>query len=565
QSNNGQIFRTVNPYPQFNPSGDAAVLDKAMKTKALTLIFNEWLWISWVSGCQQALETALKAALKGDLENVVLALLKTPAQYDAELLKHATKGLGTDEDTLIEILASRTNKEIRDLKKVYKEEYKKDLEEDIKSDTHGSFRNALLALCKASRCEDNVVNEELADADAKAIYEAGEKRKGTDCTVFIDILTTRSPAQLRKVFQLYSKYSKVDVSKAVDLELSGDIENCLTAIGECVQNIYTHSTGQKATFSFNGPGTREKMLTRIIVSRSEIDLAKIKEEYKSKFGKTLCQEILDDTKGDYEKILLAHLSLAAGVDESTIIEVLVKRSNDQRQQIKAAYQQATGKPLDAALKAALKGDLEDVVLALLKTPAQYDAEQLKLAMKGIGTDELTLIEILASRTNKEIRDIKRVYKEVYKKELEDDIKSDTSGDFRNALTALLFHRLFAKQETSASPSTVFQMYSKYSKVDVGKAIDLELKGDIEDLLTAVVKCAGSKPAFFAEKLYLSMKGSGTRCKILTRVMVSRAELDMVKIKEEYKKMYGKTLYQDILDDTKGDYEKILLALCGSES
>ncbi|XP_028850878.1 annexin A1-like [Denticeps clupeoides] len=307
---------TVNPYPQFNPSGDAAVLDKAMKTKGIdeatiidilakrTNAQRQQIKAAYQQANGKALETALKAALKGDLENVVLALLKTPAQYDAELLKHATKGLGTDEDTLIEILASRTNKEIRDLKKVYKEEYKKDLEEDIKSDTHGSFRNALLALCKASRCEDNVVNEELADADAKAIYEAGEKRKGTDCTVFIDILTTRSPAQLRKVFQLYSKYSKVDVSKAVDLELSGDIENCLTAIVQCVGNKPVFFA-KKLNMSMKGPGTREKMLTRIIVSRSEIDLAKIKEEYKSKFGKTLCQEILDDTKGDYEKILLA--------------------------------------------------------------------------------------------------------------------------------------------------------------------------------------------------------------------------------------------------------------------
>lgn len=32
-----------------------------------------------------------------------------------------------------------------------------------------------------------------------------------------------------------------------------------------------------------------------------------------------------------------------GVDENTIIEILVKRSNEQRQQIKEAYQQATGK------------------------------------------------------------------------------------------------------------------------------------------------------------------------------------------------------------------------------
>uniref|UniRef100_A0AAY4CZT8 Annexin n=1 Tax=Denticeps clupeoides TaxID=299321 RepID=A0AAY4CZT8_9TELE len=291
---------TVNPYPQFNPSGDAAVLDKAMKTKGI----DEATIIDILAKRTNAQRQQIKAAYQQANGKVRHTLCDVHEIIDVGHMVAWRLGLGTDEDTLIEILASRTNKEIRDLKKVYKEEYKKDLEEDIKSDTHGSFRNALLALCKASRCEDNVVNEELADADAKAIYEAGEKRKGTDCTVFIDILTTRSPAQLRKVFQLYSKYSKVDVSKAVDLELSGDIENCLTAIVQCVGNKPVFFA-KKLNMSMKGPGTREKMLTRIIVSRSEIDLAKIKEEYKSKFGKTLCQEILDDTKGDYEKILLA--------------------------------------------------------------------------------------------------------------------------------------------------------------------------------------------------------------------------------------------------------------------
>ncbi|XP_061762766.1 annexin A1a isoform X1 [Nerophis ophidion] len=289
---------------------------------------------------------------------------------------------------------------------------------------------------------------------------------------------------------------------------------------------------------------------------------------------------------------------AKGVDENTIIELLVKRSNEQRQQIKEAYQQASGKPLDAALKKALKGDLEEVVMALLKTPAQYDAQLLKMAMKGMGTDEDTLVEILASRTNKEILDIKKAYKEDYKKDLEEDVRSDTSGDFRTALLTLckanrtegvcdqlidsdaraLYEAgegrkgkdcsVFIEILTSRSAShlrQVFDRYSKYSKIDVAKAIDLELKGDIENCLTAVVKCAGSRPAFFAERLYLAMKGSGTRKNILTRIMVSRSEKDMKLIKEEYKKKYGKTLYQDILDDTKGDYEKILLALCGSEN
>ncbi|XP_068168059.1 annexin A1a [Antennarius striatus] len=286
---------------------------------------------------------------------------------------------------------------------------------------------------------------------------------------------------------------------------------------------------------------------------------------------------------------------AKGVDENTIIEILVKRSNEQRQQIKQAYQQASGKPLEAALKNALKGDLEDVVLALLKTPAQYDAQLLKLAMKGLGTDEATLIEILASRNNVEILDIKKAYKEEYKKDLEDDIRSDTSGDFKAALLTLCkagrtegvcdqlidsdARCLYEAGEgrkgkdcsafieiltTRSAPHLrqVFERYSKYSKVDVAKAIDLQMKGDIERCLTAIVKCAGSRPAYFAERLNLAMKGKGACKPVLTRIMVSRSEIDLKRIKEEYKKNYGKTLYQDILDDTKGDYEKILLALCG---
>lgn len=289
---------------------------------------------------------------------------------------------------------------------------------------------------------------------------------------------------------------------------------------------------------------------------------------------------------------------AKGVDENTIIEILVKRSNQQRQQIKEAYQQASGKPLESALKNALKGDLEDVVLALLKTPAQYDAHELKGAMKGLGTSEDILIEILASRTNREILDIKQAYKEDYKKDLESDIKGDTSGEFKAALLELckanrtegvceqmvdsdaraLYEAGEGRKGKDCSTfieilctrsalhlRKVFERYSKYSKVDMAKVIDLEMKGDIESCLTAAVKCAGSRAAFFAEKLYLAMKGKGTRKNTLTRIMVSRSEIDMKRIKDEYKKNYGKTLYQEILDDTKGDYEKILLALCGGEN
>ena len=42
-------------------------------------------------------------------------------------------------------------------------------------------------------------------------------------------------------------------------------------------------------------------------------------------------------------ILINILWFFSGVDENTIIEILVKRSNEQRQQIKQVYQQSSGK------------------------------------------------------------------------------------------------------------------------------------------------------------------------------------------------------------------------------
>ncbi|MBN3281707.1 ANXA1 protein, partial [Polyodon spathula] len=238
----------------------------------------------------KALDAALKSVLSGHLIDVVAALLKTPAQYDAYLLKTAMKGLGTDEDCLIEVLASRTNKEIKEILKVYNDG-KNNLETDISSDTSDDFKRALLALSKGNRSEDNIVKEDLADSDARALYEAGEKRKGTDCQTFINILTTRSVPQLRKTFQKYTKYSKHDVSQALDLELKGDIESCLTAVVKCIGNKPAFFA-EKLYLAMKGSGTNEQVLTRIMVSRSEIDLHDIKAEYYKKYGKTLYQEIM---------------------------------------------------------------------------------------------------------------------------------------------------------------------------------------------------------------------------------------------------------------------------------
>jgi len=286
-----------------------------------------------------------------------------------------------------------------------------------------------------------------------------------------------------------------------------------------------------------------------------------------------------------------------GVDEDVIISVLVKRSNEQRQKIKVVYEASTGKKLDEDLKGALRSDLEDVSLALLMTPAQFDAFQLRKATKGLGTDEDVLVEILATRSNQEICEIKRVFKKEYKKELEDVIVSETSGDFTKALLAMLkanknesaevdmalaqkdAETLFESGENTAGTnvsafidiltthsgpqlSKTFEYYATVSDIKLPKALEMELKGDIEDCLIDIVKCAWNTPAFFSEKLHLAMKGYGTCEDTLIRVLVSRSEVDLKKILVQYRAMYNTSVQEDILEDTKGHYQQVLLGLCG---
>ncbi|XP_054838370.1 annexin A11 [Eublepharis macularius] len=286
-----------------------------------------------------------------------------------------------------------------------------------------------------------------------------------------------------------------------------------------------------------------------------------------------------------------------GTDEQAIIDCLGSCSNKQRQQIILSFKTAYGKDLIKDLKSELSGNFEKAVLAMLKTPVGFDVHEIKEAIKGAGTDEACLIEILASRSNEHVREISRAYKTEFKKTLEEAIRSDTSGHFQRLLISLSqgnrdestsvnmslvqtdAQALYAAGEnrlgtdeskfnailcarSRAHLRAVFSEYQRMCNRDIEKSISREMSGDLEQGMLAVVKCLKNTPAFFAERLHKAMKGAGTKDRTLIRIMVSRSEVDLLDIRQEYKRMYGKSLYTDITGDTSGDYRKILLKLCG---
>lgn len=289
----------------------------------------------------------------------------------------------------------------------------------------------------------------------------------------------------------------------------------------------------------------------------------------------------------------------AGTNEATVIEVLAHRTIAQRQRIKEAYKQTVGKDLADDLSSELSGNFKSVVLGLLMLAPVYDAYELRTAMKGAGTEEACLIDILASRSNAEIKTINAFYKKEYGNDLEDAVCGDTSGMFQRVLVSLLTAGRDESSNVDEAQAVqdakeiyeagearwgtdevkfltvlcvrnqnhllrVFEEYQKISGRSIEESIKREMSGSLEDVFLAIVKCIRSKPAFFAERLYKSMKGLGTTDTVLIRIMVSRAEIDMLDIKAQFLKTYGKTLYSFIKGDTSGDYRKILLELCGGE-
>ena len=246
----------------------------------------------------------LKSDLSGDYKKTMLALFTDPIEYDVESLYYAMKGLGTDEDTLIEILASRPGWYINKIKKKYKEKYNKELEDDVKGDTSGNFRNLLISLLQANRSTNQTPDKDECEKIANELYQAGEKKIGTDEPIFNKYFALYSPHELLVIAREYHKLTGNLLTKAIDKEFSGDIKKLLKTI-LYVQISPSEYFATRIRDAVHGIGTNEKILTRVIVTRCEIDLPIMKQYYKQLYGKDMIKDIEDDVSGDYKKLLIA--------------------------------------------------------------------------------------------------------------------------------------------------------------------------------------------------------------------------------------------------------------------
>jgi hypothetical protein len=242
-------------------------------------------------------------ALNGNFRKAVIDLFRPPQERDAFYLYKSMKGVGTDEETLIEIICSRPNVDLIKIKEEYKRLYNEELEKKVTSDTSGDLRKILISVLQCQRSENSQPNEAECQKIAEDLYKAGEGKLGTDEPTFNKVFALSSPPELYSINTHYSQISSRTLSEAVDKEFSGNVKLALNTILEA--NISpSNYFARRINKAVKGLGTNDKMLIRNLCAREDVDMKEIRNSYQTLFGKDMITDIKNDTSGDYQKLLM---------------------------------------------------------------------------------------------------------------------------------------------------------------------------------------------------------------------------------------------------------------------
>jgi len=286
-----------------------------------------------------------------------------------------------------------------------------------------------------------------------------------------------------------------------------------------------------------------------------------------------------------------------GTDEDALIKILAPMGPLEVESVKDAFRQNHKRDLMKDVHSETSGYFRDGLEAILRGPLEQDCYTLREGLKGIGTKEEFLDEVLLGRSNADINAIKAHYQHMYERSLESDMKSDLS-----AKTERMFDMILAARRTEesapinpqqiennvnelyrvtegqmgtdelqvcaiiSSASTaqlraIAQSYQSRYQRTLEECIRKEFSGHMKDVLLYMV-CKAVDPAKHdADLLEAAMAGAGTKDTALVRriIMVHWNRDRLQQCKGAYRHYYKQDLAQRIKKETSGDYEKLMVA------
>ena len=125
-------------------------------------------------------------------------------------------------------------------------------------------------------------------------------------------------------------------------------------------------------------------------------------------------------------------------DKISLIKLCANRTNIERQEIKKLYEKIYKIDLILAIENNFSGIYKHTFKSLFLSLIDYDCKSLKNAMKGLITNNETLIEIISTRSNSELYEIIQKFKELNKeKDLIKKIENKSLGITKKILISIL--------------------------------------------------------------------------------------------------------------------------------
>lgn len=310
-------------------------------------------------------------------------------------------------------------------------------------------------------------------------------------------------------------------------------------------------------------------------------------------------EVVPSPKEDCETLKKAFAGW--GTDEKAVVRVLGQRNASQRKKIRETYEELYNETLVHSLRSELSGDFLKALTLWTYDPPERDARLINEGLKAWRKDVKHLqviVEVACANTPHHLIAVRQAYCSLFDCSLEEDIASNSNVavPVRKLLLGLVTSYRFDKEVVDTNAAKLeaehlhnaikkkeldhdhvvwilgtrnfFQLRATFAsyKQEYSTSIDEDIvncgKGDLQALLRIAILCIQCPERHFAEVIRTSVLGLGTDEDSLTRAIVSRAELDMTKVKFQYAQMYKSSVEDAVIGDTSGDYKNFLLTLLG---
>jgi annexin A7/11 len=291
---------------------------------------------------------------------------------------------------------------------------------------------------------------------------------GTNEKVLIATLSNKDPLQMETIRLQYDQRFQRNLVADLEKETSGYFAKGLVEIarGPLVSDCWNLMEAMK------GLGTKEVILDDILIGRSNADIIAIKERYQQLFRRTLEADLKADLSAGTEQMYMMIASARRAEDShpvnpqeieqavtelqsgmggfasknvAQICQILTSKNDAQLKAIAMAYQQRFSKSLDAMIKSAFSGHMEDALRLLVArgvNRAEAEAQRLEEAMAGMGTkDNLLVQRVVRCHWNKQFMGaVSAEFKRVIKKDLVKRIEGETRGDYERLMVGCVTAR-----------------------------------------------------------------------------------------------------------------------------